>query len=214
MEKVAVCCRGKSLKSISLLPSIDTFITVNEFTDELKVPGVSNALSDTPITHMFNWWNYTNIIPQMTAQKFYTKYNVTSIVSPYTKEAGIGVYNIQGRDGIIPFMYYPDELKPYMWYNENSRYKWDFPSCGNGAILYGAALASKELHIIGLDFFQQGVHGYASGAVETKGHNGDIMKKFLIEQVFEVFNDTQFYLYTCADVDNTPSNVKVIQVEQ
>lgn len=214
METVAICCRGKSLKSIDRLPHIDTFILVNEFTDELNIPGVKQALNDTPITHMFNWWNYTHIIPGMISNNFYTEYNVSSIISPYTKEVGRGLYSIQGRSGLIPCSYYPDELKPYMWYNDNSTYKWDFPSCGNGAILYGAALARKEVHIIGLDFFQQGVHGYASGAETTPGHDGNIMKKFLIEQVFEVFVDINFYLYTCADVKDVPSNVKVITVEQ
>ena len=214
MEKVAICCRGKSLKSIDKLPLIDNFILVNEFTDELEVSGVTEALNNIPITHIFNWWNYTHIIPGMISNDFYTKFNVTSIVSPYTKDVGRGLYSIQGRDGLIPCSYYPEELKPYMWYNENSSYKWDFPSCGNGAILYGAALAEKEVHIIGLDFFQQGVHGYASGAITTEGHNGDTMKKFLIEQVFEVFTDKDFYLYTCADVLDVPSNVKVITVEQ
>ena len=214
MEKVCVTCRGKSLKSINKVPSIDTFVVVNDFSSgEIQIPGLSAALGDTPITHMCNWNTFINEVPLMINQQFYTKYNVTSIVSPYTIEAGYNPYKIPGKSGIIPFRHYPDELKPYLWYDENGKYKWDSPSCGNQAILYGAAIATKELHIIGLDFFQGGVHGYASGAPIAKGHDGDLMRKFLIEQVFEIFTDIQFYLYTCAEISNIPSNVTVIRVK-
>ena len=217
MEKVCVTCRGKSLRSIKLVPSVDHFVVVNDFSSgEIKIPGLPDALGNTPITHIFNWNTYVNEVPVMIAQQFYTTYNVTAIVSPYTIEAGYKPFEVAGRYGVIPFKHYPDELKPYLWYDDSpkAKYKWDYPSSGNGAILYGAAIATKELHIIGLDFFQAGVHGYASGAPIAPGHDGDDMRKFLIEQTFEMFPHIEFFIYTCAAVGNVPSNVTVIRVDQ
>jgi len=217
MEKVCVTCRGNSLKSINKVPPVDAFVVVNDFSSgEVKIPGLSDALGDTPITHMFNWNTFVNEVPLMLSQQFYTKYNVTAIVSPYTVEAGYKPFEVVGRNGVLPFRHFPDELKPYMTCHEDptAKYKWDYPSSGNGAILYGALIATKELHIIGLDFFQQGVHGYASGAPIAPGNNGDEMREFLIEQTFKMFPDIKFYIYTCANINNVPSNVTVIKVDQ
>ena len=215
MKKICICCRGKSLKDIKDVPKVDTYLIVNEFTDELSIPDVRESLNGSSIFHLFNCWNYINIIPTMIKNNFYTDFNVKKIIAPYIKETSpTQQYNISGRNGNIPFEWYPEDLKPYLWYGENSKYKWDFPSCGNGAALYGAYYATEEIHIIGIDLYKAGVSGYASGVeLIDIPHDGELMRQFLIEQTFSKFPQKQFYLYTCSDFDCELENVTIIKVE-
>ena len=216
MKSVCICCRGKSLRYIKNVPKVDSHILVNEFIDELDIAGMKKALQNSYVFHLFNAWNYSNIIPHMIYKKFYTNFNVKKIVSPYIKETSpTEEYSIMGKDGKIPFEWYPEDLKPYLIYDKNGKYKWDFPSCGNGAALYGAYHATDEIHIIGMDLYEDLDDCYASGVkITDAGHDGKEMKKFLIEQTFLKFPNKKFYMYVVSDFTCDLDNVSVIRVNK
>lgn len=215
MKSVCICCRGKSLRYIKNVPKVDSYILVNEFLGELDIDGMKETLQNSDVFHIFNKWNYMNVIPRMKKNNFYTDFDVKKIISPYVKEVSpAGRYSIIGRGGEIPFEWYPEKLKPYMWYGENQKYKWDFPSAGNGAALYGAYHATDEIHIIGMDLYEDLTNCYASGVEipSSGGHDGEIMKKFLIEQTFLKFPNKKFYIYVISDFTCDLENVSVIRV--
>tara|TARA_X000001382_G_scaffold24809_1_gene15420 strand:- start:2173 stop:2877 length:705 start_codon:yes stop_codon:yes gene_type:complete len=223
MKSICICCRGNSLKYIKNVPKVDSYLLVNDFSGEIEISDVKETLTGSNIYHLFNNWNYMYDIPRMVNKNFYTEFNVKKIVSAYLKDTSSNSkYSIVGRDGEIPFEWYPEELKEYMWTQDknkfanlkaNAKYKWDFPSCGNGAALYGAYHATDEIHIIGMDFYTDLDNCYASGEVmRDLGHGSNEMKDFLIEQTFLKFPNKKFYMYVTSDFDYNLDNVSVIRV--
>ena len=110
MKKVAILCRGESLKYLSSLPEIDEYIIVNAFSAELNQKFIIDRLSDNkPITHVIGLatlksaYHATAHFDEM--RKHYKNFNIQKIVLPYVKECIASEenldFNVEGRNGII-----------------------------------------------------------------------------------------------------------------
>ena len=200
MKKVAVLCRGESLKYLSSLPEIDEYIIVNNWAVELNQKFIIDRFLDNkPITHISNLatlksaYHVTTHFDEM--RKHYKNFNIQKIVLPYVEECVSDAdknllvdFDIEGRNGIILVESLPDKVKPFLWKRGETdaldasvgfqvcKYKFDLPSTGVAGLVYAVVVMdASEIYICGMDFYEA---PYAFGTeIETAilwGGNGRI----------------------------------------
>ena len=190
MKKVAVLCRGESLKYLPSLPEIDEYVIVNNWAVELNQKFiVDRFLDDKPITHVSNLatlksaYHATTHFDEM--RKHYKNFNIQKIVLPYVEECVsdadknlLANFNIEGRNGIILVESLPDKVKPFLWKKGETdaidasvgfpvcKYKFDLPSTGIAGVVYATVVMdASEIYICGMDFYEE---AYAFGTeIET-----------------------------------------------
>tara|TARA_B100000073_G_C23709493_1_gene563683 strand:- start:1083 stop:1787 length:705 start_codon:yes stop_codon:yes gene_type:complete len=224
MKKVAVLCRGKSLKHINMLPDIDEYVIVNRFGEELEDERISQKIGDSPITHILS--PATGELDLMLQYDSFNKFNINEIVFPYAKETvPPHAWNIrvEGKNGILPMSNLSEKIKPYMWtpetqpdiVKEDRVYEFNLPTSGIAGICHASIeLDYDEIHIIGMDFYDVGyAYGSEFSSIEAGRtvalHETEPMKHFLSENLCKRLPNKNFHMYTYSDYNPNLENLHI-----
>ena len=217
-DSIAILCRGNSLKFIDKIPSVDEYIIVNRFADELEQKNVSDKLDGQDITQVLS------LVPDeptlMIQRGHYKKFKINRLVLPYIRETLPGsAQTIEGHNGeTIPSYVLGDIHKEYMYErgtrpDGNTRYSYSYPTSGIAGVVHGTIdYGKKNIFIIGLDFYQsEYAYGKAKGDLTSRGEDPKMMRDFLTS-FLSTQKDKNFTIVTSADYDCDFSNVNVIKV--
>jgi hypothetical protein len=227
-KSVSVLCRGKSLKSINILPESDKIVLVNSFQNELENTDIHNYVDKHDnIIHMVS--PNSQFYP-MVEKELYSKYNFKKIVLPYVEECrpkviGLFLFKIKDKNGyILDVENMSDKNKDDMI--TTSRYAFTSPTCGMDSILYAVNdLEAKEVNIIGMDFYDGvGYFTNSHGEVEVSTEKcierakqdigtANDMKSFFCNFA-EKHSDVNFNVYTMADLKTDVKNIKVHRITE
>ena len=222
--KVAVVCRGQSLKALNTLPNdIDLYIIVNRFGDELQLPEVGPYLKGKNIYQVLS--RVPGEVEGMSSRGLYTKFNIQGIIQPYTihmknpkdfSDGNNSYYKFIGDD----FFFCAEERPiPATWLGDHhikhmdtyqQRYPHHYPSSGNAAFGYAILdTPATEIILIGMDFYDV---GYLTDGGPGGPENGEKMKSSIL-RLIEKYPDKQFTIYTSGNLETTTSNLNVIKVK-
>ena len=222
--KVAVVCRGQSLKALNTLQDdIDLYIIVNRFGDELQMPEVGPFLEGKNIFQILS--RTPGEVEGMSSRGLYTKFNIQGIVQPYTihmknpKDFGDG--NNKYYKFIDDKFFFCAEETPIQatWLGDHhiehmdtyqKRYPHHYPSSGNAAVGYAVLdTGATEIELIGMDFYDVGyLADGGPGGPESGRHMKDSVIRFI-----KNFPNIQFTIHTCGNLNFTSNNLKIINIE-
>ena len=221
MKTVTLLCRGESLTNINDVPRTPHCVLVNAFHHELKNNNIHEYVSSCEqVTHILSVGAF---FPQAGAATIYKKYNFDKIVLPYIEECSPGIpmymYNIEGKNGILPVKYLDDINKEDMI--SRPRYAFTSPTCGLDALLFCVNELQVDLiNIIGLDFYDQSgyfsrSHGRSLAEEEISrdhairyGEPPERMQKFF-KNIIDKNLNIQFNLYTKSKFNYKSNNLDI-----
>jgi hypothetical protein len=171
----------------------------------------------------------------MISRGHYTKYNIEKVIQPYTTHMknpndfsdGNNKYfkfidekfYFCGEEKRIPADWLGDHHIEYMDDYQRPKYPHHYPSSGNAAIGYSVLdLNPKELFLIGMDFYDMGVHepNHAGGYLAEGGpggpEDGSRMKTSLARFV-DSKSEINFTVITCGSYEHSKENLEVIKLE-
>ena len=218
-DSISLLCRGVSLGFIDKLPTFEYCVIVNAFQKELEHKEVSKYVKQHKVIHVCSTGcEYQSMI----AKGVYSKFNFQKIVLPYIQECvpsqidadrskrmqyfarGKEIKNNKGE--ILPIDLMSDDNKSDMI--AAPRYTHTSPSTGMDALLYTVNdLKKKEIHIIGMDFYDgvgymtksSGMSPITDENAISRGDSIEAMKSFFLDFSAN-HKDVNFIFYTVSNI--------------
>lgn len=208
---IAVCGRGPSLQYINELSSINNFIIVNDFNNELDDPIVYQTLSNKNIIHMTNRVENTLSFKYLFNLNF-VRYQLRMLESDEKDYFWYESRRDAAADfkGLVPH-YLPEDLEDIL---NNNFVETGLRNIGTTAILFAAHYYQPDyIFCVGIDFFEQGDYFSKEVTDEIRREVKEKtkrMKRNMIK-IVNLYPDTEFNLITTASFDRSPPNLNVYQ---
>lgn len=210
---IAILGKGVSLNNFVQIPSVDEYVIVNNFENEVKQNGyLKTNLISKPVTHVAN--RNTLSMQGMIDNKMYNILNIKQHIQPYIDQMKCGhggCYCNRFHDGYfyssqntkVPTKILDDVHKKYMFKSgeqkghPGNKYPFYYPSSGLAAIAYTAFERKPDnIYLIGFDFHEG---GYATKEIMTAPDSERLGQKEMLNRIIKSCPDINFHLYSLAE---------------